>query len=70
MTARRTARTFTLFAATALSTILASGVSAPAAASGVVILPTSGVVAQVLSSVLEANILMAWSGVVILPTSG
>jgi hypothetical protein len=69
MIMRRTTRFFNLVAATALSAVLAFTASAPVSASGIIILPTTGV-AGAMNSVIDADILIVWSGIIILPTTG
>ena len=67
MSIRRTNRFFNVVAAAALSAGLVF--SSPVSASGMIILPPSGITATV-EFVADANILFAWSGMIILPPSG
>jgi hypothetical protein len=69
MNTRRITRFFNLVAATALSAVLAVSASAPASATGIIILPTSGVVSDH-SHFPEMRVLPVWTGIIILPTSG
>jgi hypothetical protein len=66
MNIRRTTRFFNLLAATTLSAVLAFSASAPASATGIIILPPSGVTGDV-SRLLNADVHFVWSGIIIIP---